>query len=110
MDKETIRVLIIDDDPIDREVYKRYLRADTESSYKFAEASTGWEAVVRCREFSPHCILLDYSLPDGNGLEVLRSLAGADGRPVHPIVMLTGIGNERIAVDAMNAGAMDYAA
>ena len=109
MGQERTRLLIVDDDPVDREIFKRYLRDCQESSYEFAEVGYGRDAAGRCREFRPDCILLDYNLPDANGLEVVRTLADSDGRPSYPIVMLTGLGNERLAVDAINAGVMDYA-
>src|SRR5436190_2950249 len=109
MVRPSVKILIVDDDPIDREVFKQYLRACRDSSFEFSEAESGRDVADRCAAFDPDCILLDYNLPDANGLEILRSLAGVDGRPAYPIVMLTGLGNERLAVEAMNAGVMDYA-
>jgi len=53
-------------------------------------------------------ILLDLHLPDGDGLELLDRLPRSGGRPGVPVVMLTGQGNEAVAVAAMKAGAKDY--
>ena len=53
-------------------------------------------------------ILLDYSLPGENGLDLLRSISGK--RNVPPIIMLTGQGDELIAKDAIRNGASDYCA
>jgi PAS domain S-box-containing protein len=56
-------------------------------------------------------VLLDYSLPDFDGLELLRLLAQAQssaGEPLPVVVMLTGQGSERVAVEAMKQGAQDY--
>ena len=50
--------------------------------------------------------VLDHNLPDGNGLELLRSLRSAD--PEVPVLMMTGVGSERLAVEAFRLGASDY--
>jgi signal transduction histidine kinase len=55
---------------------------------------------------SIQCILLDYSLPGRNGVEVLKRLRAK--LPFKPVVMLTGQGNESVAVSAMQAGAQNY--
>ena len=52
------------------------------------------------------CVLLDYRLPDGNGLSLVKAVRRA-GIKV-PLVVLTGQGDEQIAVDLMKAGASDY--
>jgi PAS domain S-box-containing protein len=54
------------------------------------------------------CVLLDYQLPDTDGLECLRTLSAMHPDQRIPIVMLTGQGNETIAVEAMKHGAHDY--
>ena len=60
------------------------------------------------RRWSPDCILLDFHLPDMDGLEVLLRLRGENDRPPCAIVMLTACGGEELAVKAMKSGAMDY--
>lgn len=102
------RVLIVEDDPLDREVYKRYLLNTPGRTFVFAEEATAARAIARIPEFQPHCILLDFSLPDMNGLEMLDRLA--NGSPSLPaaVVMLTAAKDERIAIAAMKSGAMDY--
>jgi len=83
----------------------------TESSgFSITEASTGVEGLALCRSIGPDCVLLDYKLPDMTGLEFLDQLgerSSADA-PAHAVVMLTGLISERIAVDALQAGAQDY--
>lgn len=99
-------ILIVDDDEIDREACRRYLETDTHYKYEFHEALDGQRGVEAAIKHSPDCILLDYNLPDMSGLDFLQKLsATAD---ILPVVMLTGQGDEMIAVQVMKAGAQDY--
>src|SRR5258708_17731349 len=99
------RVLIVDDSPEDREVYKRMLGQDPEHVYEFLEADLGEEGLRLAAEGRPDCLLLDYKLPDVDGLEFLSRLTK---QKVLPVIVLTGQGNESVAVEAMKGGAMDY--
>ena len=56
----------------------------------------------------PDCVLLDYQLSDLDGLEFLDRFPAAVGGATIPIVMLTGHGNEAVAVQAMKKGVHDY--
>lgn len=101
-----LNILIIDDSEDDREVYGRFLRGDSEVEWSIHEAETGEEGMDAClaREFDG--ILLDYSLPGRNGLKVLSDLVGRNG--CLAVVMLTGQGNESVAIECMKSGAQDY--
>jgi PAS domain S-box-containing protein len=105
-----LKVLIIDDELVDREIFKEYLEAGQPGAFSYAEAATGREGLRVLESFQPDCVLLDFQLPDLDGLKMIRLLH--DGREFLPcaVVMLTGIGNERIAVEAMKLGVMDYLA
>ena len=102
-----LRVLIIDDDPADREIYKQSLNVEPGLRIEFAEANSAAEGIETARRWQPDCILLDYNLPDMDGLEVLPRLR-ASGQHLFPVVMLTAYGGEALAVQAMKAGVMDY--
>lgn len=101
-------ILIVDDCPEDRATYKRYLSRDLDSSYEFLEAESGEEGLDLARQCPPDCILLDYQLPDTDGLEFVAAYKLDLGNQHPPIVMLTGQGNESVAVNAMKLGAQDY--
>ncbi|MGE3438902.1 MAG: response regulator [Blastocatellales bacterium] len=107
-DRPQRTVLIVDDTPEDRHVYHRYLLKDAEWRYRVLEAGTGEEAVAMFREAQPDCILLDYRLPDINGLEVLAALAVECEGAICPVVALTAEEDVAVAVAALKAGAQDY--
>lgn len=102
------RVLIVDDCPEDRETYRRYLRQDPDYTYVVLEEESGEKALELCRLMKPDSVLLDYLLPDIDGLEFLDELSDKTGKVDIPVVMVTGYGNESIAVKAMKSGAHDY--
>jgi PAS domain S-box-containing protein len=101
-------ILIIDDSPEDRAAYRRYLLQDDLYTYTILEEEYGENGLELCRLVKPDAILLDFLLPDIDGLEFLRELKTQIGRADLPVVMLTGQGNEAIAVRAIKGGAQDY--
>jgi PAS domain S-box-containing protein len=102
-----LRILIIDDNRTDREIYKRSLTVPPGIRLEFAETDSGTEGVEKAKHWQPDCVLLDYHLPDMDGLEVLARLTPPE-QPLFPVVMLTAYGGEVLAVQAMKAGATDY--
>lgn len=102
------RILIIDDNPADRQLYRRLLDQQAPGAYSFAEAETGADGMERCLGEVPDCVLLDYNLPDMSGVEVLDDLVGEGSTPDVALVMITGQGDERVAVEAMKRGIHDY--
>lgn len=102
------RILIIDDCAEDRETYRRYLFQDPDCTYVVLEAELGELGLELCRTIQPDCVLLDYLLPDFDGLEFLNELKTQVGKIDFPIVMVTGFGDEAVAVQAMKNGAYDY--
>jgi PAS domain S-box-containing protein len=103
-------VLIIDDEPTDREIFKRCLQEGHPGAFVFAEASTGSDGLRKMKSFLPDCVLLDFQLPDLDGLKMIRLLHNGRETLPCPVVMLTGIGSEQVAVEAMKLGVMDYMA
>ncbi len=100
------QILIVDDSPEDRALYRRLLEQG--GSFTIVEADLGEEGLARCLAERPACVLLDYRLPDLDGLEFLAALPPQDGPQAIPVVFLTGEGNERLVAEAMRAGAADY--
>jgi hypothetical protein len=101
-------VLIIDDDTCDREAYRRFLIADRKANYQILEEESAESALAACRTNAIDGILLDFFLPDMDGLEFLGALKAQLAQQCPPILMITGQGNEAIAVKAFKSGVEDY--
>jgi PAS domain S-box-containing protein len=101
-------LLIVEDFPADRELYRRYLANNSGYDYHLLEAESVADGLELCRKQSIDAVLLDYQLPDGDGLEFLQALSGLSSGQSPPVVMITGQGDQKIAVQAMKLGAQDY--
>ncbi|MBG1262392.1 PAS domain-containing protein [Nostoc commune] len=108
MSQQQRTLLIVDDSPEDRELYRRYLLRDREFSYTILEATLGQQGLELWQQHQPDAVLLDYRLPDMDGLEFLAQLQPSTQQPCLPVIVVTGQGNEAIAVKAIKAGAQDY--
>jgi DNA-binding response OmpR family regulator len=95
-------VLVVDDEPIVREVVVRYLARE---GYRTLEASDGTAArgVIECSE--PDLVVLDVMLPGTDGLELCRWIRG---RSALPVIMLTARGEEADRIVGLELGADDY--
>lgn len=106
MIKELINILIIDDCSEDRETYKRLLDQNPDYNFNVVECETGEEGLGICLQGEIDALILDYMLPDIDGIEFLQDLQKFDFQGV--VLMLTGEGNEKVAVQALKEGAHDY--
>ena len=106
--KPQIRVLLVEDDLVDRMACRRALAQDPDYEFVLSEAETGREGLQLAHAQQPDCVLLDYHLPDLNGLEFLAELRNDLGEIPVPVMMLTGADNASVAVEAMKRGAQDY--
>lgn len=100
--KQTIRVLIVDDEPLARDALHVLLGADPDISI-IGECSNGKEAVKSIREQSPDLVFLDVQMPDLDGFKVIEQI-GSEQMPV--TVFVTAF--EQHALRAFAAHALDY--
>ncbi|MCU0549826.1 MAG: ATP-binding protein [Leptolyngbya sp. Prado105] len=101
-------LLIVDDCSDDRRIYRRYLAKDPQQSYIISEAKSAEVGLSLYHEAPTDVILLDFCLPDMSGLEFLDRLIEQSKLFPLPVIMLTGQGDEAIAVQAMKRGVQDY--
>ena len=97
-------VLVVDDEPLIRWSLVNRLK---EEGYRTLEAGTANDAVAQHRDHGADLILLDYAMPDANGLAVLKQVKDTD--PDTLVIMLTANTEVGIAVEAMKSGAFHYA-
>ncbi|NMG19960.1 hybrid sensor histidine kinase/response regulator [Brasilonema bromeliae] len=103
--KEKLRILIVDDDEVDRMAVCRVLtKAGVEM--ELSEVGDGKDAIALLSDTLYDCVFLDYRLPDQDGLSLLQNLR-LNNIEV-PVIVLTDQGDEQIAVELMKAGATDY--
>jgi len=95
-------VLVVDDEPMVREVLREYL---TQDGFEVVEAADGSQAIETFTDQRPALILLDLMLPIMNGLDVLRRVRAIGDTPV---ILLTARGAESDRVAGLELGADDY--
>ena len=97
-------ILVVDDDRVDQELVARCLKSldDVELLY----ASHAQQAIESIAVRSPDIVLTDLRMPGMDGLELVEHLQ--QEQPGLPVILMTSQGNERIAVQALKAGALSY--
>ncbi len=108
MIKTPVRLLLVEDDAVDRLACRRALAQHPAYDFLIIEAETGQQGMQLLHEQHPDLVLLDYRLPDQDGLEFLAELTSQDRETVAPVLMLTGADDVGVAVAAMKRGARDY--
>lgn len=101
MAENKIKVLMIEDNLIDQKAFLRFLKT---GDYNI-ECSFASSLKEGCNQLETHqfdAVLVDYQLGDGTAIDLLRTCKR------HPIIVITGMGNEEIAIRAMKMGAFDY--
>jgi two-component system invasion response regulator UvrY len=103
--KKTLKLLVVDDHAIIRAGLKQILE-EAEGIVVAGEAGTGAEAIQQVRNGDYDLVLLDISLPDKHGIDVLRQIK--QQRPQLPVIILSMHLEEQYAVRSMKAGASGY--
>lgn len=98
------RLLIVDDDPVDRELAARCL--DSIADLEVLEAENGKEALEMIARRPPDVVLTDLRMPEVDGLTLVRQTR--ERFPLLPVVLMTAQGSEKIASKALLEGAASY--
>src|SRR3954447_9714986 len=100
----TLRTIVADDDPLVRRLIRDTLqRADVTV---IAEASTGREAVELALFYRPDVVVMDFMMPEMDGIEATRRIYAND--PAIRVVLLTGAGDDALGLRGLRAGAAGY--
>ncbi|KPJ66799.1 MAG: hypothetical protein AMJ43_06895 [Coxiella sp. DG_40] len=95
------RILVIEDDKLDQMAFERLVESENlPYDYTIAGSISEAQSILSSEQFD--VIISDYSLGDGTGFDILKSVKNT------PVILVTGAGNEELAVKAWRAGAYDY--
>lgn len=103
LEKKEYKVLVADDDPLICSLLKDFL---IKKGFHPIIAISGEEALKKVSEDKPIVVLLDINMPGMDGLMALKKIKEINEHI--GIIMITGVGDEHIAKEAMNLGAFDY--
>ncbi len=106
VDRAAGHLLLVEDNVGDAVLVREMLRTALHDRFEVVHASRLSQACERLEEGGTACVLLDLSLPDAQGLESVTRVRAA--APDVPIVVLTGLDDERLAISAVQEGAQDY--
>jgi len=106
-DRTEHAILLVEDNMGDADLVRDYLQdAGEGSDQDIAHVTTIAAAVDKLEQFAPDIVLLDLRLPDGVGVATVEAICAA--APGVPIVVLTGVEDEQLALECIEAGAQDY--
>lgn len=106
MSSKSVSTLLVEDNPGDRRLIREMLAEVSSITFDVQYADRLQAAIEHLGQNKVEVILLDLGLPDSQGLETLRKIYAQ--APELPIVVLTGLNDEMIGVQAVNEGAQDY--
>jgi hypothetical protein len=106
MEKEKIKLFIVDDSATDREIFTELFHSIEEFDVQIKTASTGMQALTELDRDKFNLIILDYKMPGMSGLDFMEKLnqKGIDT----PVIMITGGDDRKTAVEALKTGVYDY--
>src|SRR5579862_7343865 len=97
-------VLVVDDSPLDRHLAVALLKRSPD--YTVIEAADGQEALAQIELHLPDLVVTDMMMPRMNGLDLVSAIK--DEYPLLPVILMTSMGSEEIAVQALQKGASSY--
>ncbi len=100
------RVLIADDEPLQRTLIRETLANDP--SLSFIEVGDGVQALEEAWANKPDLIILDVMMPEMGGIQVCRILKAEPALQGIPVIMITALESDESRIAGMDAGAIDY--
>jgi signal transduction histidine kinase len=105
-DVATLRVLVVDDQATRSGTITKQLRSGLDQSLRIETAASGRDAATMLRRQTFDLVLIEYTLPDTSGLELIEQIAELDDRMA--MILVTDRGSETLAARAIQSGAVDY--
>jgi diguanylate cyclase (GGDEF)-like protein len=102
----TFTILAIDDDLLEQRMLQMILQSIPE--YHLIFANNGGAGIALAKENPPDLIILDYMMPGMNGIDVCRQIRSISILTEVPIIMVTGVGDQTIRLQALQAGVDDF--
>ncbi len=99
-----LRILIADDEAD----LRSFLSSELSRNHEVIEARDGVEALELVNQYHPDLLLLDYMMPDKNGLEVCQEIRASENFSHLPIIMLTARADDEIKLECLRSGASDF--
>ncbi|MDJ0701839.1 MAG: EAL domain-containing protein [Leptolyngbyaceae cyanobacterium MO_188.B28] len=106
MTQKSLSILLIEDSLADADLLQETLEETGETQFALLQVESLRDAFLALEQNSPDLILLDLSLPDGLGLDNVRKIHAAAHKI--PLVVLTGLNDQQVALEAVRQGAQDY--
>ena len=103
----TIRVLLVDDQPLLRTGFRMILSAEPDLTI-VGEAADGASGVEAARRLAPDVVLMDIRMPGLDGIQATRALAGPGVEDPKKVLILTTFGLDEYVVEALRAGASGF--
>jgi len=99
------KILIVDDRQFDRILYKEYLG---DGNYSFTELDDGENILETISAVGPDLILLDWQMPRVSGLEALKMIKKNQAFKNIPVIIITGLEDEKVLEEAFDFGSIDF--
>ncbi len=106
MKEKKYSILIIDDNPADQNLLKRYIKKLDEWEIDVKSVKSSDEGIKIYKKYRSDIIIIDYLLGNENGIEVINKFKNIGCKAEY--ILLTGYGSETVVTDALRAGASDY--
>ena len=103
--RETPLILVVDDEPANREILETRLTAN---GYGVILATNGREAVSSVKGHLPDLVLMDVNMPEMDGIEACKVIMADRTLPYLPIIMVTALADSADVVSGLDAGAVEY--
>ena len=104
--KDTIKILLVEDNPGDSLIIREMLKETEYTQFKLTHSPKLIDGLKNLEENKFDIVIVDLNLPDSEGLETFLKILSK--HPELPIIILTGLSDEETGIDAVKQGAQDY--